>query len=50
MVAEREAKSISVEGTYDTDLVDRRLLEGLLDRQARQVTERLRTAGCRVAP
>ncbi|HET7356358.1 MAG TPA: DNA polymerase IV [Nocardioidaceae bacterium] len=44
VVAEREAKSISVEGTYDTDLVDRRLLEGLLDRQARQVTERLRKA------
>ena len=42
VVAEREAKSVSVEGTYDTDLVDRRLLEGLLDRQARQVTERLR--------
>lgn len=44
VVAEREAKSISVEGTYDTDLVDRRLLEGLLERQARQVTERLRKA------
>ena len=35
VVAEREAKSVSVEGTYDTDLVDKRLLEGLLDRQAR---------------
>ena len=44
VIAEREAKSISVEGTYDTDLVDRRLLEGLLDRQAGQVTERLRKA------
>jgi DNA polymerase-4 len=44
VVAEREAKSISVEGTYDTDLVDRRLLEGLVDRQAVQVTERLRKA------
>ena len=44
VVAEREAKSVSVEGTYDTDLVDRRLLEGLLDRQAGQVTERLRKA------
>ena len=44
VVAEREAKSVSVEGTYDTDLVDRRLLEGLLDRQATQVTERLRKA------
>ena len=44
VVAEREAKSVSVEGTYDTDLVDVRLLEGLLDRQAAQVTERLRKA------
>ncbi len=44
VVAEREAKSVSVEGTYDTDLVDRRLLEGLVDRQAAQVTERLRRA------
>jgi DNA polymerase IV len=44
VVAEREAKSISVEGTYDTDLVDRRLLAGLVERQAVQVTERLRKA------
>ncbi len=44
VVAEREAKSISVEDTYDTDLVDRRLLEGLLDRHAGRVTERLRKA------
>ena len=44
VVAEREAKSISVEDTYDTDLVDQRLLEGLLDRQATKVTERLRKA------
>ncbi len=44
VVAEREAKSVSVEGTYDTDLVDRRLLVGLVERQAGQVTERLRKA------
>jgi len=44
VIAERETKSVSVEGTYDTDLVDRRLLEGLLNRQAAQVTERLRKA------
>jgi DNA polymerase IV len=44
VVPERETKSISVEGTYDTDLVDKRLLEGLVDRQAGQVTERLRKA------
>ena len=34
VVAEREAKSVSVEGTYDTDLTDRKLMEGLLTRQA----------------
>jgi DNA polymerase IV len=44
VVAEREAKSVSVEGTYDTDLVDKRLLEGLVERQAVQVTARLRKA------
>ena len=41
---ERETKSISVEDTYDTDHVDPRLLEALLDRQAVKVTERLRKA------
>ncbi len=41
VVAEREAKSVSVEGTYETDLTDRRLMEGLLTRQAREVAERL---------
>ena len=41
---ERETKSISVEDTYDTDHVDKRLLEALLDRQAAKVTERLRKA------
>lgn len=44
VVAEREAKSISVEDTYDTDHVDRRLLQALLDRQSTKVTERLRKA------
>jgi DNA polymerase-4 len=42
VVAERETKSISVEDTYDTDLVDKRLLEGLLERQAVKVAGRLR--------
>ena len=42
--AEREAKSVSVEDTYDTDHVDKRLLEALLDRQALKVAERLRKA------
>jgi DNA polymerase IV len=44
VVPEREAKSISVEDTYETDHVDRRLLEALLDRQAVKVTERLARA------
>jgi DNA polymerase-4 len=45
VVAEREAKSVSVEGTYDSDLTDRRLMEGLLTRQAREVGTRLRKNG-----
>jgi DNA polymerase-4 len=45
VVAEREAKSVSVEGTYDTDLTDRRLMEGLLTRQANDVAGRLRKHG-----
>ena len=45
VVAEREAKSISVEGTYDTDLNDRRLMEGLLTRQASEVGTRMRKNG-----
>jgi DNA polymerase IV len=45
VVPERETKSVSVEGTYDTDLTDRKLLEGLLTRQAGQVAERLRKNG-----
>ena len=45
VVAEREAKSISVEGTYDSDLTDRRLMEGLLSRQAREVGTRMRKNG-----
>jgi DNA polymerase-4 len=44
VVPEREAKSVSVEDTYDTDHVDRRLLQALLDRQAGKVAERLRKA------
>ncbi|MSZ76247.1 MAG: DNA polymerase IV [Actinobacteria bacterium] len=41
VVAERETKSVSVEGTYDTDLTDRTLMEGLLTRQASEVAARL---------
>ncbi|NYG57893.1 DNA polymerase-4 [Nocardioides daedukensis] len=41
----REAKSVSVEGTYETDLADRKVMEHLLTRQAGQVGERLRKHG-----
>lgn len=44
VLPDRETKSISVEDTYETDHVDRRLLEALLDRQAAKVAERLRKA------
>ena len=45
VVADREAKSISVEGTYDNDLNDRKLMEGLLTRQAKDVGTRMRKNG-----
>ncbi len=45
VVPERETKSVSVEGTYDVDLTDRKLMEGLLTRQAAQVADRLRKHG-----
>ena len=45
MVAERETKSVSQEGTYDTDLTDRTLMEHLLTRQAGDVATRLRKHG-----
>lgn len=41
VVAEREAKSVSVEGTYESDLTDRRLMDALLTRQAGDVARRL---------
>lgn len=42
---ERETKSISVEDTFETDLVDRHTLTAICDRHARQVATRLRAAG-----
>ncbi|WP_107765764.1 DNA polymerase IV [Nocardioides terrigena] len=45
VVADRETKSVSSEGTYDTDLTDRSLMESLLTRQATQVGARLRKHG-----
>lgn len=44
VVADRETKSVSVEDTFEVDLVERSILAGLLDRQVRKVTERLRKA------
>ena len=44
VVVERGTKSVSVEGTYDTDLTDRRLMEGLLTRQADAVARRLKAS------
>lgn len=44
VVAIREAKSISVEDTYETDHVDPQLLAALLERQSAKVAERLRKA------
>ncbi len=45
VVPERETKSVSVEGTYDTDLTDPRLMAGLVTRQAANVADRLRSNG-----
>jgi DNA polymerase-4 len=42
---DRETKSISVEDTFETDLVSRQELTAILLRHARQVAMRLRTAG-----
>jgi DNA polymerase-4 len=42
---ERETKSISVEDTFETDLVDRDTLTTICKRDARQVAARLRAAG-----
>ena len=45
VVPDRETKSVSQEGTYDTDLTDRTLMEHLLTRQAGEVAARLRKHG-----
>jgi len=42
---ERETKSISMEDTFETDLVDRATLTAICERHARQVAARLRSAG-----
>ncbi|MDH2416616.1 DNA polymerase IV [Nocardioides sp. CER19] len=45
VVADQETKSVSVESTYDTDLTDATVMEGLVTRQAREVAERLQKHG-----
>jgi len=45
VVAEREAKSISVEDTFDSDVVEQRMVDALVERQATKVVGRLRAAG-----
>jgi DNA polymerase IV len=44
VIAERETKSISVEDTFETDLVDSTTLLDIIDRDARAVSARLRAA------
>ena len=44
VVSERETKSVSVEDTFEADLVDPVLLAAIVDRHARNVCERLRKA------
>lgn len=41
VVSSREAKSVSVESTFESDLTGPKILEGIVDRQAKQVAERL---------
>lgn len=43
--ASRETKSVSVEGTYDTDIADRAVLRQLLARQTGEVARRLQKHG-----
>jgi DNA polymerase-4 len=45
VVAERDAKSVSVEDTYDVDLTDRTRVEAELTRLADRCVQRLRAAG-----
>jgi DNA polymerase-4 len=45
VVPDREAKSVSVEGTYEHDLTDRRQMEAIVVRQAGEVARRMRASG-----
>ncbi|NIK59728.1 DNA polymerase IV [Kribbella shirazensis] len=44
VVSDRETKSVSVEDTFETDIIDRALLAAISDRMAQRVAERLRKA------
>jgi DNA polymerase-4 len=43
--SERETKSVSVEGTYETDVIDRAVMAAIVTRQAGQVAKRLDASG-----
>ena len=44
VVSDRETKSVSVEDTFETDIIDRSLLTAIGDRMAHRVSERLQKA------
>ncbi|MEV6414027.1 DNA polymerase IV [Kribbella sp. NPDC051718] len=44
VVSDRETKSVSVEDTFETDIIDRSLLAAIGDRMAHKVSERLQKA------
>jgi DNA polymerase IV len=44
VVSDREAKSVSIEDTFDSDIADRALLAAIAERMAHRVAERLRKA------
>ncbi|WP_344837026.1 DNA polymerase IV [Kribbella ginsengisoli] len=44
VVSDRETKSVSVEDTFETDIIDRALLAAIGDRMAQQVSQRLQKA------
>ncbi|MEV5003096.1 DNA polymerase IV [Nocardioides sp. LML1-1-1.1] len=45
VVPDRETKSVSVEGTYEHDLTDRRQMESIVSRQAGEVAKRMKAGG-----
>lgn len=45
VVPDRETKSVSVEGTYEHDLTDRRQMESIVTRQAGEVAKRMKAGG-----